>query len=203
MPIERRAPRRWVRALPAVALMLLAVTIPACRQNAKESSGAALMRLQAERHIIDVHEHIQSLAQAPILVAAMDALGIGKTVLMGSSWFTITLDPAVGFTRYDENDEELMRICEKYPGRFEAWPTIDPRDPKHLDKFKELVKRGAVGLKLYLGHGYVDKSKNEYLFHTMAMDDPSLEPLYRYCQESFVPVCLHVNPGPHDPRVRR
>ena len=167
--------------------------------RATEDSEAALARIQAQRLIIDDHEHIQSLEQLPAVLGAMDALGIGRMVLLGSSWFTITLNPRVGFSRYDWNNEQIMQICEQHPGRFEAWPTINPEDPKKLEKFKDYHQRGAVGLKLYLGHGYVIPRENRYMFHTMAIDDPSMFPLYEYCQEQFVPVCIHVNPGPKAP----
>lgn len=63
------------------------------------------------------------------MVASMDSMGIAKTVFVGSSWFTITLNEAVGFTRYDENNDELVKIAETYTGRFEAWPTLNPSDP--------------------------------------------------------------------------
>lgn len=144
--------------------------------------------------IIDVHEHIRDIEDVPKVLAAMDAVGISKTCLMGSSLFTLTLNPNIGFTKTDENNEELMRIREQYPGRFEAWPTMDPLDPQKLERFQALVQRGAQGLKLYLGHGYVINKTNKYMFHSMAMDDPRMMPVYKYCSESSIPVVLHVQP---------
>jgi predicted TIM-barrel fold metal-dependent hydrolase len=102
----------------------------------------------------------------------------------------------VGFTHYDENNEELMQICRQYPDRFEAWPTVGPTDPEKLEKFKRLVERGAKGLKLYLGHGAVNKKTGQYIFHLIAIDDPQMYPLYQYCEENYIPVVLHVNPSP-------
>jgi hypothetical protein len=55
------------------------------------SGRVLIMRLST----VNVHEHIQSRRQVPQLLRAMDSLGIEKTVLLGSSWFTITLDPKV------------------------------------------------------------------------------------------------------------
>lgn len=146
--------------------------------------------------IIDVHEHIKSINEAPKMLEVMDALGIEKTCLMGSSDFTLTLNPDIGFTGYDQNNEQLMAICEKYPGRFEAWPCIDPLDPAKLEKFQNLVTRGAKGLKLYIGHGYVNPKTKKYLFHTAAIDDPGMYPIYEFCEKNYIPVCLHVNPSP-------
>ena len=152
-----------------------------------------LDEIQAKRLIINVHEHIQSLEYAPIYLDVMDELGIQKICLMGSSVFTLTLNEKYGFTKYDENNEELIKIINKYPGRFEAWTVINPKDPDKFEKFKALVARGATGLKLYVGHGFVTK-ENKYMFHTAAIDDRGLLPLYDYCEENYIPVCIHVNP---------
>jgi predicted TIM-barrel fold metal-dependent hydrolase len=153
--------------------------------------------------IVNVHEHIQSIAEAPKLIEAMDRVNVSKTALVGSSWFTITLDQRVGFSRYDENNEELLKIVQRYPGRFEAWPTMNPLDPDKLDKFRSLVVRGATGLKLYLGHGMLKTGTQEYFFHVMPLDDPRMLPVYAFCQENFLPICMHVNPGPTKPGFAR
>jgi len=159
----------------------------------EELSVSALNEIINDQLIIDVHEHIESLEQAQIYLAVMDKLGIRKMCLMGSSKFTLTLNEEDGFTEVDENNEELIKIIETYPDRFEAWPTVDPLDPDKLAKFESLVALGATGLKLYIGHGYVT-GENEYMFHTLAMDDPGMLPLYEFCEENFIPVCIHVNP---------
>ena len=165
----------------------------------ENKSRAVLGSAQASTRIVNVHEHLQSLADAPRLLEVMDAYGVAKSILMGSSWFTITLNERVGFTRYDENNAELVKIAKAYPGRFEAWPTINPNDPLKLEKLKQLVADGATGLKLYLGHGFIKRTDGRYMFHTMAMDDPEMLPVYAYCQRNFVPICFHVNPGPTRP----
>jgi predicted TIM-barrel fold metal-dependent hydrolase len=153
----------------------------------------SLEEIQKQKLIINVHEHIGSLDLAPIFVNCMDRIGIGKMCLMGSSMFTLTLDEAYGFTGHHDNNEELLKIMKAYPGRFEAWVTIEPREADKLKKFKSYIERGATGLKLYTGHGYTTKA-NEYMFHTRAMDDPEMYPVYAYCEENFIPICLHVNP---------
>jgi predicted TIM-barrel fold metal-dependent hydrolase len=149
--------------------------------------------------VINAHEHIESRREAGKLLNVMDRLEIETTVLLGSSWFTITLNPSVGFTRYDENNEEILALSRLHAGRFEAWPTIDPLDTTKLDKIKSFHERGATGLKLYLGHGFVSPLTHDYLFHTIAMDDERMFPVYQYCTEHTVPVCFHVNPGPRTP----
>jgi hypothetical protein len=85
-------------------------------------------------NIIDCHEHIQSIKQADKTIAAMDRIGIEKAILVGSPWFTMTMNEKSGFTRYDWNNSQLLKIVEKYRGRFEAWPTINPLDSDKLEK---------------------------------------------------------------------
>jgi predicted TIM-barrel fold metal-dependent hydrolase len=153
----------------------------------------SLAEIQAQNLIVDVHEHIQSVNEVPVFLDIMNEMGIGKTCLMGSSWFTITLNEGAGFSRWEENNLELIKIIQQYPGRFEAWPTLDPMAEDNLDHLKDLVSQGATGVKLYIGHGYVTKA-NKYMFHSMAIDDPRMLPIYAYCQENYIPICMHVNP---------
>jgi hypothetical protein len=102
-------------------------------------ANATLARAMDGRRIVNAHEHIQSAREAGKLTAVMDELGVGRTLLFGSSWFTITLNPKAGFTRYDQNNAAIMGIYKADPGRFEPWPTIDPRDPDKLAKIRRLV----------------------------------------------------------------
>ena len=164
-----------------------------------ETPDQALERIQRDKLIINVHEHAENMNDAPRLLAMMDQNGIAKTVLVGSSHFTITLNPSVGFTRYDEYNENMLQMQLSYPDRFEAWPTVNPLDPEMVTKLSGLVQRGAKGLKLYTGHGYVIPSSQQYMFHPIAMDDPRMFPLYEYCEVNHIPVCWHVNPGPTAP----
>jgi len=191
VPKKRAAPV-WIKVVGLVAAVAVVAVYVYSRFGA--SNAGYMKQVAAERRIIDVHEHIRSVEDVPKMLAAMDAVGIGKTCLLGSSLFTLTLNPKVGFAHYDENNEQLMKIREQYPGRFEAWPTIDPLDPQKLEKFKVFIERGAQGLKLYIGHGYIIKKTNKYIFHTVAIDDPRMMPVYRYCTENFIPVVLHVQP---------
>ena len=161
----------------------------------EETNALSLEEIQEQGLIIDVHEHIESLKVAPVYIEAMDDLGIAKVCLMGSSKFTLTMNERYGFTGYDENNNALIDIVNAYPGRFEAWPTLSPTDPNNLTKLKDLVARGATGVKLYNGHGYLTRTEEpEFLFHPVAMDAPNMLPVYAYCEENFIPICIHVNP---------
>jgi len=164
------------------------------RVAAADDSAATIRRLVDEKRIINVHEHVQGEENTGTLLEEMDALGIGKTVLVGSPWFTISLYERAGFTRYDENNAAILAMAKAHPGRFEAWPTVDPTDPAKLDKVKAMVGEGATGVKLYLGHGYTSR-ENRYIFHSVAMDDPGMTSLYDYLADNHIPICYHVNPA--------
>ncbi|MBX3180885.1 MAG: amidohydrolase family protein [Candidatus Hydrogenedentes bacterium] len=163
--------------------------------RAQESASyLTIPRLVEEKRIVNAHEHIQGEENLEALLSQMDALGIGKTVLVGSPWFTFALYERAGFTRYDENNAALVAMAQAHPDRLEAWPTLNPTDPDKLEKLKALVAEGATGLKLYLGHGYTTR-QNTYIFRPVAMDDPGMMPVYAYLAEQHLPVCLHVNPA--------
>ncbi len=159
-----------------------------------ETPEQALARIIALKRTVNTHEHIQGPTVVKDLLTMMDKNGMKTACLMGSSRFTLTLNESVGFTDYDENNEALLKIALEMPDRFEAWPTLDPLDPEKTEKIRSLHERGATGVKLYIGHGFVRRDNGNYMFHTMAIDDPSMFPFYEYCEKNFVPLCLHVNP---------
>jgi len=132
-----------------------------------------------------VHEHLQGSGQVPKLLEAMDRQGISKTVLVGSP--RATLFPSEReFTRYDENNQELLRIAREHPGRFIVFVTIDPADSQKLDKLKAYIAQGARGLKLYSGHAF---------YHLLPLEDPGMSEVYEWCQEEGIPILFHVNPS--------
>ena len=134
--------------------------------------------------IINMHEHIQSSAEAPKLLAAMDATGIAQTILLGSSQATIMSKG--GFVGYDENNAQILTIQSTYPGCFSAFVTLNPRDPDKLRKLEECLGAGAKGVKLYTGH-----SK----FYDLPLTDPGMEPVYAYLEQHRIPLLWHVNLG--------
>jgi Amidohydrolase len=134
-----------------------------------------------------------------VLLRAMDQTGIERVVLLGSSAFTITSNYRFGFTRYHENNEEIIAAAREHPDRVEAWPTLDPLDAGKLDKLRSYHDSGATGLKLYTGHGFVPPGSSDYIFSPIAMDHPSMDAVYEYCAAQRLPVCLHINPGPKTP----
>lgn len=189
----------WI-VLVMVVTPAFAVDLPLYPETPPgESPDEALKRIIDNRLIVNAHEHAENIEDVPRMLAFMDEYGIKETVLLGSSHFTITLNPRVGFTLYDQYNENMLEIHLAHPERFEAWPTISPLDPQMVTKLADLVERGASGLKLYTGHGYINKIEDNYLFHPIAMDDARMFPLYEYIESKNLPVIWHVNPGPTKP----
>ncbi len=174
--------------------LLLLLPLTGCAQR---PAGPPAPHIAGET--INVHEHIQGVDEAEPLLEAMNRTGVKTTLLMGSSWFTVTMNQRDGFTRVPWNNEQLLKIVEKYPGRFEAWPTLNPLDPDKLEKLQELVRRGATGLKLYTGHGLLDQRRYGYFFHPVAMDHWDMLPVFAWLEAEGIPIMFHVNPGPKTP----
>ncbi len=138
-----------------------------------------------EFQIMNAHEHIQSIQEVPKFLEAMKQNGIVKTVILGSSNATFILG-GKGFSGWEENNLEIIRIANEYPDQFLAFPTLDPKDPEKLQKLQSYLQKGARGLKLYSGNK---------LFHDQPLDAPSMLAVYAYCEKQKVPIMFHVNAG--------
>ncbi len=101
--------------------------------------------------MIDVHEHVRDEKQARRLLRAMDEYEISMTCLLSASTFTFTLNRKYGFEGYKRNNEQLLEIKRQHPGRFCVFVAVDPLALGNLKLLRDYVRRGADGLKLYLG----------------------------------------------------
>lgn len=140
--------------------------------------------------IIDIHEHAQTMQEAERLLKAMDKYGVKRTCLMSATIYTFTLNNKYGFEQFKENNEVLLQIKDRWPDRFCAFVTFDPAEPGALELVQDAVKRGADGVKLYLGHG---AATGKGPFHVMPIDDPRLEPFWAWAEQTQLPVLMHVN----------
>lgn len=140
--------------------------------------------------IIDVHEHVVDRRSAERLLRVMDQQGIRTVVLLGTPRYTFTLSTTSGFENYEEHNELMLGLARRYPGRFLAFPTIDPASAGNLARVQRYVAEGAAGLKLYLGHG---TWTGQGPFHVMALDDARMIPLYRWAEQVQLPLMYHVN----------
>ncbi len=140
--------------------------------------------------VIDIHEHVVDEERALMLLEGMDKLGIQRACLMGTSWYTFTLNNDFGFERYHDNNLLIIELRNKYPDRFCAFPTLDPEAKGNLERLEDYVAKGADGLKLYLGHG---AAHGKGPFHSMPLDDPRMLPIYEYCEKNQLPILFHIN----------
>lgn len=143
------------------------------------------IRRRYKTSIINAHEHFQSMENAPKFLEAMKRNDVEKTVILGSPEATI-LTGRQGFFGEEKYNLEVLKIANTYPDHFIAFPTINVRDPEKLEKLKGYLKMGGKGLKLYSGHS---------LFHEIPLDDPTMMPVYEFCEKNQVPILFHVNLG--------
>jgi predicted TIM-barrel fold metal-dependent hydrolase len=150
----------------------------------------------------DSHIHIESRGEVKTLLRAMDNIGVLKCILMGASRFTITLRTCDGFTRYEENNREILEAQRDFPDRFAAFPTLDPIAADNSARLQRYLHAGASGLKLYVGHAYTFGNPQRYMFHVTPIDGSAMRPIYDLCARENIPICLHVNTTDRAPGFR-
>ncbi|MBN2517522.1 MAG: amidohydrolase [Candidatus Altiarchaeota archaeon] len=182
--------------LAILALVLLLVLVFSVTKNLEQDSPSLSQTPSSEAEfyankdfgIINVHEHIQSFKESKRFLEAMDIANVSVTILLGSPEATL-FSGRTGFKEYDANNEEVLKIIREYPDRFMFLPTMYPGDPRKLEKLKDYMGRGGVGLKLYSGHTF---------FYENPLNESSMTPVYAYLEENDIPLLIHVNPGrPH------
>jgi len=139
--------------------------------------------------ITNVHEHMMGDSELEPLIAAMDTVGIERTVVLGSPIYTFKLGMN-GFTEHDANNEAVLGLSQLEPDRIIPFVVIYPEDEDAPQKLQNYVARGARGVKLFAGHG---ASHGHGPFHTMPLDDPRLTAVYDVIKEHNLPVLFHVN----------
>jgi len=92
---------------------------------------------------------------------------------------------------HHRNNEFLCRLARENPGQYYAFVTFDPDEDDIVRKLEEYLAKGAMGVKLYAGHGA--KTGDGRPFHVCPLDDPKLLLLYEYCERHRIPICLHIN----------
>ncbi|MCP4247834.1 MAG: amidohydrolase family protein [bacterium] len=148
-------------------------------------------RLLPNPRIVNAHEHLMDHKRGRAnFIEANRRVGIAATCLVASSRFTLYGGEA-GFTEHHTNNRYLCDLARKNPGLYYAFVTFHPDDEDIVGQLQEYLATGAMGVKLYVGHG--GKTGDGKPFHTCALDDPKLLPLYAYCQAHRVPIIFHIN----------
>ncbi len=168
-PIETE---RVVRALEAEVAALT-------RQVA---TGAA----SARTGLINAHEHLYELKHLERYLPAARQAGIGATVFVASPKFTIMGSGDKGEPMMSDNFATILEAKKQYPGEVIPFCTIDPHDDDKLERLKRHVAAGCMGLKLYSGHSNFYKDHGPF-------DAPGMDEVYRYLEETQLPVNWHVN----------
>lgn len=146
-------------------------------------SRAAETALKTNRTKEQVLERIK---QSPTMetsgtgaVEEMAHYGIDHSIILCLDW-----GMAYGPEEDNQLDvEEFHRLtaeaCERYPGKLNWFAGVDPRRPRAVAIFEDMVKNhGAVGLKVYPPNGY--QANDERVF-----------PMYEKAIELDVPVLIH------------
>ncbi len=134
--------------------------------------------------VINGHEHLYKIDHLKNYMKAADEMGIEKTVLVASSSFTFMGKEGKREEGYEWSSDEVLNAAKAYPGKIIPFCSIYSGAPDKLDQLKRHVAAGAQGLKLYSGHSE---------FYDRKLDDPTMTEVYRYCQETSLPIVWHVN----------
>ncbi len=149
-----------------------------------------------EFKIVDIHEHVENLNKAEILLKANKNTSIIKTVFLPSPEETLTLNGRQSFTKYKENFDSILEISNKYPNSFIPLCTVSPTDPNALEYFKECIQQGGKGLKLYNGHSYY------YEIFNQPLNSSRMMPIYAFAERNHLPVLFHINISKYEDELR-
>jgi predicted TIM-barrel fold metal-dependent hydrolase len=115
--------------------------------------------------------------------------------MLGSPDATFLLKPSGHFNEYDENNDMVVKLAYYYsnefddPPKFIAFPTVNSSDPDNLEKFKDLMSRGAWGLKLFTGHWA------SFYKYQGPLNRSSMYPIFEYCEKEKIPLIWHIHLG--------
>ena len=124
-------------------------------------------------------------------IADMDAAGIDVQVLSLAGAGLDLLDREVASYVARATNDTLHAIMDEYPGRFEAFSTLNLQEPeKAATEFVRCVQ--TLGFKGAMVHG---TTRGSFL------DDPRFTPIFEAAQHLDVPIYLH--PAPPPPAVKQ
>lgn len=129
----------------------------------------------------DLHLHLtlrqiprlgkMNLASAGNMLAHLDALGIGKGVLMSAG------EKRVPFGSNEKN----RRICEMYPERYAWMCNLDPVHPETVhERLARYQAQGAIGV----GELSINRP----------LDDGFLQAVFAACEQLGLPITFHMSP---------
>ena len=133
------------------------------------------MNIWEDRHVLPIYEQQLARVRPGAMAEKADADTLNREMAL--------VDRAIVFTlRYGDSagiegdDETTAAAVRKYPDKFVGFAYADPRRPDCLD----LLRHGIEDLGL-------NGVKFGPIYNGVALDDPRLEPIYRYCVATTCP----------------
>jgi len=133
-----------------------------------------------------VEQVLERIRQSPTMdetgegaIREMEQYGIDVSVIQTLDWGYAYGPEEDSTVPVEEFNRKTLAVCQKYPGRLYAMAGIDPRRPRAVKLFEEMVvEHGAVGLKVYPPCGFQP-------------NDEICWPMYKKAIELDVPVLIH------------
>lgn len=138
------------------------------------------MIIDLQTHLIRPCRMVAGGATDEMLLAAMDAAGVDKAVIISYEGKDLLPDTDRDPTALGETSiEDYYQARAAHPDRF-IWfiDSIDPRDENYLDQVERDLARGARGIKMF--PAYVETLPN----------DPRYTRLYDLCRERRLPIII-------------
>ncbi len=152
----------------------------------KQKSSALLQRSSLLRMdgIVSIHDHIDSMKAADLMIQAMDRAGISRMNLLGA-YESLLHGTKPDFSTAAKNNATLLEAVRKYPKRFTAFALVDGHEPDLVEAARDYINKGVRGFKMYNG------TANAY--RQMPLTSKVLQPFFAFCETHGIPVLIHVD----------
>ncbi len=172
----------------ALVVAVVAIGLVVTEPSRYGRAGAAGLTSLATRSIFNMHEHIDTRADARRYLEVAESKGISKTVVLGS--YRGILDRTKPrYASVENNNDSVLEMAGTFPDRLIPFVLIRPDQADKLDSFRAMRTQGAAGLHIRGGTGNP----------RLRIDGPDMWPLYAYCERENIPVMIHFNSGRMDP----
>src|SRR3989338_9686742 len=180
-------PKKKIQRMKHLWIIIILIFLVGCRTAGQTQDQGTPPPKTFPYKIYSVHEQVSGMDQVPRVLDAMDKAGISTMVLLGSPEATFIY--VEGFQNHHDNNNQIMRIMHDFPGRFIAFPTIDPRNTSELLAFQSYMNDGGTGLRLFSGQWAW------FYRYIGPVNRTELNPVFDYASDRNIPVMYNMNPG--------
>ncbi len=166
------------------------IPVKACNSKTKQDLKKIINSPLKDFKVIEAHEHILNVSVLKKFNSAFKNNIIDKVICLGTPAQTLGTSRAKGFTEYDWNNDQTLKMVRLDPEKYIAFATYPPTDKQALHKFKEFLRQGGTGLKLYNGHSKIYPKFNLPIYCDEIHD------LMAFCEQLQIPVCYHIKLRP-------